>query len=214
LAISEPDVTLTDFVLALECGIFAFLLYRKWSRSNFPIFRWFVYFFVSLAVASLAGGIVHGFFAQSENIVSRLLWRSTMAALGMAAWSAWAVGAAIYFSEKIGRWIVRIAGLEFLLYLFIVLFLNQAFIVAVANYFPAGLFLFLVYLRTYLQTKDLSVGEGLAGIGLIFIGSLLQQMKVSVHPVYFTHNALYHAIEGMALFFIFLSTRSFIKGKE
>ena len=39
------------------------------------------------------------------------------------------------------------------------------------------------------------------------LGALLQQLHVGLHPVWFNHNALYHALEGAALAGLFLALR-------
>ena len=41
----------------------------------------------------------------------------------------------------------------------------------------------------------------------MFVGSVVQFRRVAVHPVYFDHNALYHAIEAIALLFMFGAAR-------
>ena len=39
-------------------------------------------------------------------------------------------------------------------------------------------------------------------------GQFLQQLRVGIHPVYFNHNALYHAIQGIALVMIYMGARA------
>jgi len=48
-----------------------------------PVQRWFVVFFGATAVASLAGGTVHGFLRDSK-----VLWRFVLIALGVVSASA------------------------------------------------------------------------------------------------------------------------------
>ncbi|SRR6266446_8437776 len=50
---TEPDVTLTDVGLALECGIFALLIARRWPPAT-PLSFWLAVFFASIGVAALA----------------------------------------------------------------------------------------------------------------------------------------------------------------
>src|SRR2546422_6430208 len=50
-------------------------------------------FFGSAAVASLAGGTVHGFFLDVRTLGNAVLWRITLIAIGVTAASAWAIGA-------------------------------------------------------------------------------------------------------------------------
>lgn len=58
--ITEPDVTLTDYGLALECVLFTYLLHQQGHWRN-SIRAWFILFFGSVGLAALAGGTVHGF---------------------------------------------------------------------------------------------------------------------------------------------------------
>jgi hypothetical protein len=53
----EPDVTLTDFAVAIECGIFAALLPRRCDRRHIG----FVIFFAAAAGAALLGGVTTDF---------------------------------------------------------------------------------------------------------------------------------------------------------
>ena len=61
--IAEPDVSLTDFGLALEAALFAYALKR--TRTESPsLRRRFVSFFAAVGIASAAGGLDHGFFRR------------------------------------------------------------------------------------------------------------------------------------------------------
>src|SRR5262249_36237185 len=66
-AVTEPDVTLTDVGLALECGLFAVLITRQCSRVALSF--WFVAFFASVGAAALAGAAVHGGFAPEPTSI-------------------------------------------------------------------------------------------------------------------------------------------------
>jgi hypothetical protein len=35
------------------------------------------------------------------------------------------------------------------------------------------------------------------------LAALLQQARVSIHPVYFNHNAVYHVVQGIALVLLY-----------
>ncbi len=50
-----------------------------------------------------------------------------------------------------------------------------------------------------------NVGWSLIAVGFtVSVGAaLLQQAKVSIHPVYFDHNALYHVLQGIALVLLY-----------
>src|SRR2546429_5965796 len=97
---TEPDVALTDYALALECTVFAYLLQRKEHAL----------FFGSAAVASLAGGTVHGFFLDDRMLGNAVLWRITLIAIGVTAASAWAIGARVLFPPPTARRITSAAA--------------------------------------------------------------------------------------------------------
>ena len=76
---TEPDVTLTDYGLVVECAVFAFLLCRKGADDRL-LRVWFAALFGALAVASLAtaaavavSGII-GFVGLVVPHAARLLW--------------------------------------------------------------------------------------------------------------------------------------------
>jgi hypothetical protein len=41
-----------------------------------------------------------------------------------------------------------------------------------------------------------------------------QQAKIGIHPVYFDHNSLYHVLQAIALFMVFLVARESSKSAE
>ena len=42
---------------------------------------------------------------------------------------------------------------------------------------------------------------------LTLVAAVVQQRKISLHPVYFNHNAFYHAIQAVALVLIYVGAR-------
>ena len=176
--------------------MFAVLIAR--TATETPVQRWFVIFFGATAAASLAGGTVHGFFPDS-----RVLWRFVLIALGLVSAAAWAVGARLLFSERIA-WLVTIAALvEFAVYSLVVVFVTDAFWVAIANYLPSTLFLIVAFFTSYRSGAGTPVAIGLYGLLLTLVAAAVQQARIALHPVYFNHNAVYHLVQAIALFLIF-----------
>src|SRR5258706_7385959 len=91
----EPDVALTDYFLAIECFLFAFLL-RGQQTTLFPQRTWISVCFFALGLASLFGGTVHGFFVDEGSIGYRIFWPLTMISIGFTACSALMVGLHLY----------------------------------------------------------------------------------------------------------------------
>jgi hypothetical protein len=200
---TEPDVALTDYLLALECALFASLICFR-GNTKAPLRLRFSLFFASIGVATLAGGTVHGFFLDTTTLGYRILWPVTLMASGSAALAAWTIAARLWLSEKMERWVVVLALLEFVGYCAVVLFFSQQFSVAVANYLPPAFFLLAAFYKLHRHMRIRALRLGTLGFALTFIAAAVQQAGVGLHPVYFNHNALYHVIQALALFYVFL----------
>ena len=193
----EPDVTLTDYALALECAVFCVLLIRggPWTQS---LRRWWTFFFASVGTAALIGGTVHGFLPGNA-----VLWTATLLTLGAASLAAWMIGA-----HLLGLPAVRRAAIALLvIYVGVVLFVRQEFFVAIAMYLPSTLFLLVAMVQVHRVTREHAVAIGIWGLALTFVAAAVQQLKVGLHPVYFNHNALYHLIQFVALWLLFIAAR-------
>jgi hypothetical protein len=198
---TEPDVTLTDYAIALECAVFAMFAWR-WPTTDHRLRYWWTVFFASISVGSLIGGTVHGFFLDPSP-TSDSLWRATLLSLGVTAASMWMIGARLQSSGATAVWVARLAIVQLALYTAVVLFLYSGFVIAIATYVPATVFLLVVMILIQQRAPHRSVTLGISGLVLTFVAAAVQQMGIAVHPVYFNHNALYHLIQGIALFLIF-----------
>jgi len=200
--VTEPDVAITDYLLALECTLFVWLLYRR-TPSSRAIRNSFALFFAATAVAATAGGTVHGFFLDASSRAGNLLWRVALLALGFTAFALWSLFALLLFSPRVSNAIRVVAGIELLGYAVLVLTASRSFRVAIAEYVPAVLMLCVAFVLMYLRGRDPTLLAGAGGIALAIVASYLQQRHVGIHPVYFNHNALYHLLEAVALLLVF-----------
>ncbi len=203
---NEPDVTLTDYALALECAIFVLLLARRPERVR-PLHDWFILLLASLGVAALAGGTVHGFLSDPLAWYWAALWSTVLVAVGVTALSAWAIGAHLMCSDRLARWVTILAAVQFVLYAWVVLILRD-FRVAVLNYLPATVFLLISLLVAYRRRRQATILAGVGGLALTFVAAGVQLGGVALHPVYFDHNALYHLLQGIAVALVFLAARA------
>ena len=156
LRITEPDVTLTDYALALEGIIFLVLLQRD-REDPWGLRFWFSLFFASVIAASLCGGTVHGFFLDEQTQGHMILWPTTLFALGVTALSAWVIGAKLLFSSRVARYVLVLAILQFVLYSIAVLFRTKEFGVVILNNLPAICFLIIAIGWAYLREKQRSL---------------------------------------------------------
>jgi hypothetical protein len=209
-SIAEPDVTLTDYGLALECGFFVLLLYRL-RESAGPARTWFIVFFAALAIAAIAGGTVHGFLHREDTLAHRVAWNTSLIAIGVVALSAWMIGSRfepVRRADLVLRWI---AVALFIGYCTVVLLLRNTFAVAIVHYLPAVFFLLFVYAWSYFRGRQPYLLTGLIGLSLTLLAAGTQQLEIALHPVYFDHNALYHLVQAAALLMLYSSARSIVR---
>jgi len=188
--ITEADVTLTDWALAIEAAVLATLLGRSapaWQA-----------FFGSIGVAAFLGGVTHGFFADGLGWAATALWRATLLALGVTSVAAIVAGAEAV-SPGLVRGARRAAIVGMLAYAAVIVFVTDTFAVAVIAYLPATLFLLAVFAIVYRRTRERGSLAGVAGLGVLLLGSWVQWRGLSVPALGLTHNALYHVIQALAL---------------
>ena len=126
----QLSVTLTDYALALECFIFAWIFYSTENLvSGFN--RWVVLFFASVAVASLVGGTVHGFLLEETTFTYKFFWSFLMLVIGVTSLSGLSIGAKILMTPELAKWVIWGAFLKLGIYSGVVLFINNAFWIAI-----------------------------------------------------------------------------------
>ncbi|MFA7249363.1 MAG: hypothetical protein WC273_06970, partial [Dehalococcoidia bacterium] len=193
----EPDVTLTDYALAILCGILAW----RSMASNTPVRAWLTTFFVVASAASLVGGTVHGFFADGASAMHAALWTATLLLVGMAGLSAWNLAARMIRSTRLVRrvrWISWLSGAGYAGFVVLVLAGEQRFLVAVAYYLPATLFLLGTLISLELADPTRARHVAIAGVVLTLVAAAIQQAGSPVYPPYMGRNSLYHVVQAVA----------------
>ena len=204
---TEPAVTLTDYALAIECAAFVIALSRL-DASDRKLCFWFIVFFASIGAASVLGGTVHGFFLPATSNGRRILWPATIFAILVTSLAAWNIGAVLQLNERQAALVRRLAIVQLVLFSLVVLFVTSRFYIGIIAYLPSTVFLLCAFITTYRRGHDPAVRWGIAGLALTLAAAVVQQLHVSIHPIYFNHNALYHVIQGAALGMIFVAARS------
>jgi len=210
MTLLEPDVALTDFGLALEAGCFAVWLERRYAPGA-PLRLPFIGFFAAVAIAAFLGGIAHGFLPDEQTRLYRVVWLSTLIAIGAAALASWAVGARLIFGERTAGRVTAFAALLFAAYVLAVVFVSRSFAVAIVHYLPAAAFLLFAFAYAWRRRRADFLAAGIAGVALTFVAAAVQHGRIGLHPRYFNHNALYHLIQAFALLLIFLAARGLLK---
>lgn len=199
---TDPDVTLTDYGLAILCAAF---VWRLWRGPGLGLpGPWLMLFFAATGVAAILGGTVHGFFALEGTPGHDILWSATLIAIGVAAFAAWGLGARLVLRDGLARGLIGLTALVLTGYTGLVLAGYREFRVAVLHYVPATVFLLLAVLAAHRRRPRAGLRLAAAGLALSFVAALLQQLGIGVHPVRFDHNALYHVLEAGALVLLYL----------
>ncbi len=107
------------------------------------------------------------------------------------------------FGPAAGRAIAVLAGGAFVVYGVIAWRAGWPFVVAIADYLPAAVFLLGVFVSLYAKTRNRDLLAGIAGLLLTFAAAGVQHEGIGLSPVYFDHNALYHVIQALALFLMY-----------
>jgi hypothetical protein len=202
----EPDVTLTDYGLALECAVLAAGL--RFGTTNRPELRNVgIVFFVSLGLSAVTGGTVHGFYPDPQSPQSRWLWQLTLQAIGLAAFSTWRLGAGILVAGRTARWLALAAFPQLTLYSASALLFTQEFWITFTIYIPAALLLLVAFFRAIRRDGHRFLLLGIASSVLSFASCFVQFMRIGIHPVYFNHNALAHVVQAISLVMLFFAIR-------
>ena len=94
---------------------------------------------------------------------------------------------------------------------FAVVFGTQLFQLAVLDSAPALEFLLAGLVEKYRKRCGKDVLVGIMGIVFIFAATLLKQMQVDIHPVYFTYNDVWNALQGVVFLMLFNSVGALSK---
>ena len=211
MILHEPAVALSDFALAIECGAFAAWLVR-YGRT--PLCLAFAALFAASAIAALLGGVTHGFLPDQQALAARVVWTGTLAAIGVAGFACWMVGALLLLPPKGARLVAVLAGIVLVGYLAVILLVSRSFTVAVLDYAPASAFLLIAFGVAYWRQRTPFLLAGVAGVLLSFVAAAIQQAGINLHPVYLDHNTLYHLVQALAFLLIFLAARGLVQGSK
>jgi len=208
----EPAVALTDLGLTVENAVFVGLLARL-PTSEATARRWWMLFFAGLALAALLGFVSHGLFADKLLPLHQWIWSGSLLSIGVIALAATAVAADL---RSIRGWRARWCGSSCSCWCSISLSWSQ---VTVPSDWPSP--------RTHrlpcscwshscidLARIPLVIGVlGIGGLALTAVAATIQQLGIGLHPVHFNHNALYHVIQALALWMLYVTARASLRAR-
>lgn len=205
LTIDEPGVSLTDCGLALETARFALAIGRRPTRLR-RLRRWCVALFGSAAVASLAGGLDHGFSRRGgRERGHEVLWTTTLLAIGASSLALTAIAAEIGMSGPARIRVLTVATVATSAYALVIIKSRRDFLMAMLAYAPATLVLFAVLVRRYLAQRDRASLHGVAAVLLTFVAATVQRMEIGIPRIGIDHNTHYHLIQAVSFALLFVA---------
>lgn len=161
-----------------------------------------------LASAAFWGALFHAFFPDDTTTTAGFLaWVPVSLSIMVVASVLLALGLRLLvplMSDRVRR---LLTGAYAAAFTAVVLFVDQSYGTIVRFYAPT-LILFLVA-----SLWHASRGGGwpwwLLAVGVVIsiLAAVLQQMRISLHPTYFDHNAVYHVLQGIALVLLYVGFR-------
>jgi hypothetical protein len=197
----QPLVTITNFILSALCFFLA------WKMSSAPaekmnLKRCFATMLFAVGAAAFLGGLVHGYFEHTE--LGAYLWVLTLITIGIATYNLWLAFGLMIFNERIMkfmRWFVRIL---LVLYFFVLLTVTQQFWIAIISYLPPVLLIMLVSLLRFFRTKNKFYLFGFIGFGTTLVAAAVQANHFSILSLGLDYNSLYHILQGLGLWGVYL----------
>jgi len=209
---SEPDVTLTNLIIVIQCLAFAWACVRR--RRNL-LRDALAAFFAATAMASATASVVHGYLPDRDDAGHAVFWSMTMlsvviasAALGVAA------GELARSPDRNRNW--RLGALALVVTCLAVAILLGArdFALAVTVYVGASLWLAVALVTRWRERRSQPLLVGAAGLVLAIIAGVLQQLRHTPVPELLSHNAWYHALQIVALAAFFVGCRDVLSERK
>lgn len=188
----------TDYALGLLCLVLATRMRRRGPEASRTYWSGAL---TACAVAAVAGGSYHGFLPWLPGWASTLLWKSTLLAIGCAAYGVSVATIRVHLSARLQRPLEMVAGLQFALYAALVL-VHDEFLIAICDYSLAFGFVFVVHARVWIRTRDRAAGWILLGVLVSFAGAGIQAAGLAPHP-HFNHNDLYHVVQMLGTWMLY-----------
>ncbi len=200
----QADIVLTDYLLAVECFLFAALLLRR-GGSFGRVETAFAMTFAALGLAALFGGTWHGFFSDAESNLGTTLWTATLISLGLTAALLWRLAAILVPIRIWSQIFGAIAIAQSLVYVAL-LFQTDRFALGSLSLVPPLCAMIVLYLNRYRKTAQAGLLAGLVGFLLIPAAGAILYWELTIAPL--SPIALYHVVQVVAFWLVFVSIPS------
>ena len=129
MSIAEPSTTISDYILAAACFVFAA---RARACVSLPSRLWVLTLFAT-GMAALLGGTYHAIHLNMPPLAARVLWTATLLAIGVAGFGFASGAAAAALREGVARSVRMILTLKLVVFALMIA-IKPLFGTAVADY--------------------------------------------------------------------------------
>jgi len=205
--VTEVDVVVTDYLLALESLYFG--LYVYFSKRPMSVRLPYLILFTGFVGATGVGGTVHGFFNDPSLPYHGVLWWITLLCTGITGFGFALCGTDLIFAKAKRRQIYIFLATLLAIY-FVVSLFYRAFLLGILFFVPATTLALIGLIVRFRKTAQARIKIAGFGLGLLLVAPIVQQLKISVHPTYLSHNAFYHVIIMVAIAMFFVGVKRII----
>ncbi len=94
------------------------------------------------------------------------------------------------------------------------LLFESNFLFVIVFYFPALLVSLCGFIKLFKESRNQQIRKGIGGLMLSLIAPFFQQFKIELHPVYLTHNTVYHLILMISIYLFFIGVKGVLDVKK
>ena len=202
VTVLEPSATATDLVVSAVC-LYAFIKLKKVNRKD-KAFKYFNYFFLTMSIATLFGGLFgHAFF--NNNFLLKLPgWITSMFSISLLE-RASIKHAKSWMPKKIAK-IYEIANIVELFVVMTITFVSlDFFYVEIHSGFGMLAVILPVQGYVFLKTRNKGSGLFLTGVGIMIISAIIFMNKIAIHA-WFDHLAISHTLMAIAAYVFYKAT--------
>ncbi|MCY3414674.1 MAG: hypothetical protein INQ03_23695 [Candidatus Heimdallarchaeota archaeon] len=201
--ITEPMTMITDYILTIESIIFAVILLIY--NSNSATIYWAVAF-IAAGISAFLGGTSHGFKQYLGESKNSVIWKLTMISIGLGAVTMLSGLIFTVLSPSTGRvFCICIVWFSYLFYLFKIRN-DDRFLLVILFYVP---YLLIILIIELINLHNPGSKWIIIGIITTFTAFGVQVSGFKIHE-HFNHNDLFHVIQMIGVYFLFLGSREFI----
>ncbi len=188
-----------------------YLLY-KLQPPQTSLRRLLILLFISLGTASLFGALFHAFFPEKATTAGGFMtWMLVANSIGVTASVVWCINALLFRGTSFFKAMLPFAVIYMAIFAYAMLYINYQFKTIIFFYAPPMVILALASLLKFSRERVYAWIWLFVSVMLSFVAATIQYLQISIHPVYFNYNALYHVIQAISLAIIFLSFRLVLK---